>query len=330
MLTTNIDNLGRRANYLRLSLTDACNLSCVYCKTAPMASSPSTGVPPLSIDEIARLVGAACDLGITKIRLTGGEPTLRDDLVAIVARLTSLGRLQAIAMTTHGLGLTRLAPALRGAGLTALNVSLDSLQPARFARITGSRFSPSRVLAGIDAALTAGFTRVAVNVVLLADLGAEEREAFFELARTRPLSIRFIELMRTAANTPCFENLRMGAAPIAALLTQRGFIQESPLADAGPARIFRHDDYRGTIGIISPYLASFCGSCNRLRVDAQARLLPCLFAEKSIPLRNLLADDADRDHLLRQMALGLSFKPAGHSLESETGRGAASFRYIGG
>ena len=324
-----IDRQGRRANYLRLSLTDACNLSCFYCKSSAEPAS-SASKEPLTIDEIARLATAASDLGITKIRLTGGEPTLRKDLVAIVQRLSSLKRLRRIAMTTNGITLATMAVDLRKAGLSTLNVSLDSLDEARFARISGSSAKPSTVLAGIDAALDAGFERVSINVVLLADQEQEEREAFFELARKRPLSVRFIELMRTGVNSELFAKNHLGAQTIATMLTKYSFTQEDRPDDAGPARIFRHSDFRGTIGIISPYLAKFCGTCNRLRVDSQGQLHPCLFADKSYPLRELLASDESAPALKRQMALALTVKPIAHSLESDDFTSVASFIKIGG
>ena len=304
------DRFGRRFSYLRLSLTEACNYRCSYCLPDGY-DGPSRGF--LTRPEIGRVLRAFVDLGMTKLRLTGGEPSLRRDLIEIIDDAANLDGIRKIAMTTNGVVLERKVSAWRDAGLTALNVSLDSLDPDRFAAVTGFDHHAS-LLRGIDQALTLGFDSVKLNAVLLRGVNDDELDGWLDYVRVRALSMRFIELMRTGDNADYFAAHHLPASTVAAQLLARGWTRVARAPDAGPAIEYAHPDYRGKIGLIAPYAPNFCASCNRLRVTARGDLRLCLFGEFGVPLRGLLQDDADGETLRARIAQQLGLKAAGHDL----------------
>lgn len=304
------DRFGRRFPYLRLSLTEACNYRCSYCLPDGY-DGPSRGF--LTRPEIGRLLRAFVDLGMTKLRLTGGEPSLRRDLVEIIEDAAHLPGIRKIAMTTNGVVLDRRVADWRAAGLTALNVSVDSLDAARFAAITGFDHH-ARLLDGVERALTLGFDAVKLNAVLLRGLNDDELGAWLDYLRDRPLSLRYIELMRTGDNADYFAAHHVPASTIAAQLLARGWTRINRAPDAGPAIEYTHPDYQGRIGLIAPYAPNFCAACNRLRVTARGDLRLCLFGEFGVPLRGLLQDDADGEALRARIAQQLGLKAAGHDL----------------
>ena len=312
-----VDRFGRSFPYLRLSLTEACNYRCSYCLPDGYLAD---GRPRfLELDEIRRLVRAFAAVGMTKIRLTGGEPTLRKDLLPIISTVAAVPGIRRIAITTNGTNLPRHVGAWREAGLTALNVSLDSLDRERFLAITGhDRFI--EVTEGVEQALGLGFDSVKLNAVLLRGRNDDELPAWFDYLRTRDVSVRFIELMRTGDNLEFFERHHVRAEALEEAIVAAGWALRPRASEAGPAREYSHPGYRGRIGIIAPYSKDFCKGCNRLRVTARGDLRLCLFGDFGIGLRPLLQSDADFDALVARITTQLGLKAAGHGLhQGETG-----------
>lgn len=305
------DAFGRRFPYLRLSLTEACNFRCGYC--LPDGYQADGRPRFLGVDEIARLVRAFAALGMHKIRLTGGEPSLRRDLDQVIDTVARVPGIRKVAITTNGTLLPRRLPGWHAAGLTALNVSVDSLSRDRFQAITGHDRLPE-ILQGLDVAQALGIESVKLNAVLLRGLNDDELPQWMAFLRERPVSVRFIELMRTGDNEAYFQRHHLRAGQVQAQLLAAGWSERPRAADAGPAREYAHPDHRGTLGIIAPYARDFCRGCNRLRVTARGDLRLCLFGEFGVPLRPLLQSDADHGELLERIATQLGLKAAGHGL----------------
>jgi len=317
-MTVLSDRFGRHFPYLRLSLIEACNFSCSYC--LPDGYKADLDAPGLlRIDEIERLLRAFARVGLRKLRLTGGEPTLRRDLTAIIATAAKIPGIQTLAMTTNGCLLRKRRADWQAAGLNALNVSVDSLDRQRFAAITGHDRLPD-ILAGIDEALADGFPVLKLNAVLLRGLNDEQMPAWLDYLRERPIAVRFIELMRTGTNLEYFQRHHLRAQGLEDDLQARGWSLLPRAPTAGPAREYGHPDYRGRIGIIAPYSRDFCAGCNRLRVTARGDLRLCLFGNIGIPLRPQLQSDDDADALQASLLSQLGLKAAGHGLhEGNTG-----------
>jgi len=305
------DGFGRSFPYLRLSLTEACNFRCSYC--LPDGYHADGRPRFLAVEEIARLVRAFATLGMHKIRLTGGEPSLRKDLAQIIATVARVPGIRKVAITTNGTLLPRHLPDWHRAGLTALNVSVDSLQRERFHAITGHDRLPE-ILEGIGMAQALGLQSVKLNAVLLRGRNDDELPAWMEFLRERALSVRFIELMRTGDNGDYFQRHHLRADVLVEQLQAAGWSLRPRAADAGPAREYTHPGYRGSIGIIAPYSRDFCAGCNRLRVTARGDLRLCLFGDFGVALRPLLQSDADHDALLARITTQLGLKAAGHGL----------------
>ncbi len=323
---TLVDSFGRTFSYLRLSVEDACDYRCRYC--LPGGYKKEESEPPLSVDEIRRLAAAFAELGFWKVRLTGGEPTLRRDLVEIAAAVAGTPGVRRVALSTNGARLAELAPGLARAGVSAVNVSVDSLDPARFREITGHDHLP-RILEGIERALALGLT-VKLNAVLMKGLNDGEFERFVELSRARPLAVRFIELMPTADNIDFFTERHLKAESLAARLAENGWT-EAPRAEAdGPARRFSKPGFAGSVGVIAPYAEDFCATCNRLRVTARGRLRMCLFAEGEHSLRPLLRSDDQRAELQESVRALLGRKDVSHYLPDGKLGNTRHFAAIGG
>jgi cyclic pyranopterin phosphate synthase len=314
------DGSGRRLSYLRLSVTDVCNFRCAYCLPGGWRRSAGEE-PPLSVEEIRRLVAALAALGVAKVRLTGGEPTLRPDLPEIAAAVAATPGVERVALTTNGHDLERSAAALRRAGVSALNLSVDSLDPARFAAITG-RDVLARVRRGVDAALAAGFERVKVNAVLLRTVNDGELERFVEWTREQPIAVRFIELMPCGADPAWYARHHLAAARVEEALLARGWTLRPREAHDGPARELVHPAHAGSVGVVAPHARDFCGACNRLRVTSRGALRLCLFGDRAdVPLRPLLRADDQREALVRAVARAAGAKPPAHRLaRGDTGR----------
>jgi len=305
-----VDGFGRRFSYLRLSVTDVCNFRCEYCLPNGYQGNP-TGF--LGHDEIRRLVTAFAELGTWKIRLTGGEPTVRKDFLDIVRMVRAVPGVKRIAMTTNAYRMAKDAAALKEAGMDAVNISLDGLDAEHFERITGDkRFE--KVMAGVDACLEQDFDAVKINTVLLKSLNDDQLPAFFEFVRTRPVSVRFIELMRTGDNGDYFEQRHVGGALVRDQLTRAGWTPLERGEADGPAIEYTHPDHVGRIGIIAPYAPGFCDTCNRLRVTARGGLRLCLFGNGTGNLRPLLQHDEQKEELKATILTALFGKRVSHFL----------------
>lgn len=312
------DGLGRRFEYLRLSLTDVCNFRCSYClPDGYRGARTRPGV--LAPDEIVRAVRAFAALGLWKVRLTGGEPTIRQDFAAIAGAVAQVPGIRQVAMTTNGYRLAGHAAEWRAAGVSAINVSVDSLDPARFAAITGHD-RLAEVLAGIDAAAAAGFAPIKLNAVLMRGVNDDELEAMIAFVQDRDVALRLIEVMRTNDNADFFERHHLSGLAVAAQLEQRGWTRLARRPGAGPAMEYGHPDRRGRIGIIAPYSRDFCATCNRLRLSSTGKLHLCLFGDGGIDLRPLLQHDGQHDELVaRIMALTATKAPAHRLHEGDSG-----------
>jgi cyclic pyranopterin phosphate synthase len=310
------DTFGRRFAYLRLSLTDACNFKCGYCLPQGYQKDPAAD-SALGLPEVLRLVRAFAALGMRKIRLTGGEPTLRRDLLQICEAIKGVSGVEHLALSTNGYRLRELAPELRLAGVDSINVSVDSLDPDRFREITGG-WGLAPILEGIERCLAQGFRSIKLNAVLLKT--ASELELFLEYIRSRPISVRFIELMPTQANRELFERSHVRSDFVARRLVDEGWRQQPRGATDGPAFEFAHSRYVGRIGVIAPYSDHFCQNCNRLRVTSQGALRLCLFSEGNASLRDLLQHDGQLQELQARVVALLQRKEISHYLpEGRTG-----------
>ena len=302
---------GQRFRYLRLSVTEVCNFRCTYC--LPEGYRKSETVNFLSVDEAARLVSAFAGLGVGKVRLTGGEPTVRRDLTKLISRIAIQPGIDKVALTTNGWNLRRNVAEWSRAGLTHLNVSIDSLDRSVFAAITGHDRLPD-VLAGLDVAQDLPLKSVKVNAVLLRDCLEQGFSAWTEFVRQRSISVRFIELMRTGDNQAFFDRQHVSGSLLRDWLLARGWVPVARGADDGPAVEFHHTDYAGRIGLIAPYAPGFCDGCNRLRVNARGQLRLCLFGRGGRELRDLLASDDQKALLQRRIVDAMQLKPPSHAL----------------
>jgi len=268
-----VDSMGRRITTLRISLTDRCNFRCVYCMP-PEGVEHLPRAEYLSRDEIVRFVSLIASLGVSRYRLTGGEPLLRDDIVELVRELRAIDGVEELSMTTNGSHLDKMAVALRDAGLDRINISLDSLDPERFARIV-RRSSYERVFAGVEAAIDAGFY-VKINVVVLGGMTEEEILAFARLAHDRQLEVRFLEFM-PLCGTGWRPDLVYPITRVRELVQERYRLQERPRG-GHPAERFSIVGSEGHVGFIAPLTEPFCESCSRIRISADGKLRPCLFS----------------------------------------------------
>ena len=324
-----IDAYGRRLTYLRVSVTDRCNLRCTYCLPED-ADFPFGDRDFLSPEEIEAMVGALVRLGIRRVRLTGGEPLVRKDLLEIVRRVRALPGLENLALSTNGTGLARLASALKEAGVDRVNVSVDSLDPERFREIT-RRGDLEEVWRGVEAALAAGLDPVKLNAVLL-QTNREDVERLAALTLDRPLHVRFIEVMPTAVNHRLQPGEFVSADAARARLEERfGTLSPAEVGPrTGPAKAFRFQGAAGTVGFITPLSHTFCAECNRLRLTSRGELRLCLFAERNYPLRPLLAAPEPEAALEAEILRVLREKPAEHLLTQGNYGNLASFMQIGG
>ncbi|OYW83568.1 MAG: GTP 3',8-cyclase MoaA [Asticcacaulis sp. 32-58-5] len=305
------DGFGRRFSYVRLSVTEVCNFRCTYC--LPDGWKKTGALSFLTPTEIGNLASAFADIGVSKIRLTGGEPSVRVDLIDVIANLAATAGIDKIAMTTNGWNLDKTVSRWRNAGLTHVNISVDSLDRNTFCDITGHD-KLQAVMSGIDRALGLDFAAVKINAVLLKGTANAGFDAWAEFVRHRPLAIRFIELMRTGDNAEYFAANSVRGNVVTDWLEERGWRPQDKVQDAGPAIEYGHPNFRGRIGLIAPYAAGFCEGCNRLRVTARGKLRLCLFGEGGCDLRDLLQRAEDRDCLTQRIREALSSKAAGHRL----------------
>ena len=320
------DSHGRTFTYLRLSVEDACDYRCQYC--LPHGYHKEEAEPPLSVDEIRRLVAAFAGMGFWKVRLTGGEPTVRKDIVDIVDAVSKTPGIRRVALSTNGSRLAALAGDLRAAGLHAVNVSVDSLDGKRFHDVTGHDDLP-KIMDGISRAVDLGMT-VKLNAVLMKGFNDGEFAQFVDLTRARPLSVRFIELMPTADNMDFFTKRHLKAEALVEWLNTNGW-NETPRAEAdGPARQFTKKGYSGSVGVIAPYANNVCATCNRLRITSRGRLRLWLVAEGEHSLRPLLQSDAQLPELQDSVRSLIGRKDISHYLPEGRIGNTRHFAAIGG
>ncbi len=322
------DSHGRRFEYLRLSLTDVCNFRCSYC--LPDGYQKAKGTPTnLSVDEIQRLVSAFAKLGLWKVRLTGGEPTLRSEFHEIARAVSGIDGIRQVAVTTNGYRLVERAQSYADAGIRAINVSMDSLKPERFRTITGHD-RLSEILRGIEACKRAGIASVKLNSVLLKGLNDDELDDFITFVIEQDLTLRFIEVMRTNDNPAFFTAHHLPGTFVTARLKSLGWHKQLRSAGAGPAIEFASPQGSGRIGIIAPYSKDFCASCNRLRVSATGKLHLCLFGDAGIDLRPLLQRDCQTEELVERLQRLVMTKAPAHLLHQGNSGATPHLASIGG
>ncbi|HZV81555.1 MAG TPA: GTP 3',8-cyclase MoaA [Geobacteraceae bacterium] len=321
------DSFGRKINYLRLSVTDRCNMRCVYCMPAEGVSLLKHA-DILSYEELLLIAEAAVANGIEKIRITGGEPLVRKGILPFLEKLGAIPGLKQLVLTTNALHLRDMAADLRAAGVQRLNVSLDSLRPETFASVTRGA-DLHRVLEGIDAAERAGFP-VKINMVAMAGINDGEILDFVALTTQRKVTVRFIEYM-PAIREDGWESRVVSGDEILKQVAQRySYTLQERDGMAGPARIFKVDGALGTFGIITPVSGHFCNECNRIRVTSSGKVRSCLFSDDSLDLRPLLAI-GDRAAVEAALRAVVTCKPRNHSLkETESGYTPFAMAAIGG
>ncbi|EGQ9310664.1 GTP 3',8-cyclase MoaA [Vibrio vulnificus] len=307
------DRFHRKFYYLRLSVTDVCNFKCTYCLPDGYQPSGQKNSSFLNLAEIRRVVKAFADCGTSKVRITGGEPSLRKDFTDIIHTVASTQGIKRVATTTNGYRMEKHIGEWKEAGLNQVNVSVDSLDPHMFHQITGeNKFH--QVMSGIDRAFEVGFEQVKVNVVLMKDLNHNELPAFLHWIKHRPIQLRFIELMQTGEMDTLFQQHHVSGVAIRNHLIANGWLLKVKAANDGPAQVFVHPDYQGEIGLIMPYEKDFCASCNRLRVSAKGKLHLCLFGDRGVELRDLLQEDSQESALIERIQAELQTKSVSHFL----------------
>lgn len=321
------DGFGRTFPYLRLSLTDVCNFSCSYC--LPDGYKKTGCQNFMSRDEVVRLARAFAALGTWKIRLTGGEPTIRKDFLEIVSAVNAIEGVHRLAFTTNGYKLPERAQEYYDAGLRAINISVDSLRPEQFKSITGHD-RLHEILDGVQASFEAGFESVKLNTVLLKGLNDNELDQFIDFVEDKPVSLRFIELMRTGDNAKYFEAHHLRGTAVTEKLLERGWSLRPREDGAGPAQEFEHKGSAGTIGLIAPYSKDFCKTCNRLRVSAKGAMHLCLFGEGGYDLRGLLQSDDQQEELQNKILDLMKFKVSAHFLHEDNSGVRDHLASIGG
>lgn len=297
-----IDAYGRNISYMRISVTELCNLRCRYCM-------PEQGVPKkqhqdiISEDEIIAVIEAAASLGVNKIRITGGEPLVKKNILSICRRTAAVPGIEEVCLTTNGLLLPELAPALRAAGVDRINISLDTLDPEKYAHMT-RRGDLQQALAGLDAALAGGFSRVKVNTVLIGGFNDNEIPALAALTQQHDLDLRFIELMPMSAEEGFGPSCFVPLSRVLEVLPEARPEPEEP----GVAKLYRLPGAKGRIGLITPLSDLFCHQCNRLRLTADGKLKPCLHGAAEFPVRGL-----DIEAIREQLKRAILAKPQRHA-----------------
>ena len=315
-----LDRFGREINYLRLSVTDLCDLRCRYCMPAEgVLKKPHESM--LSEDEMILAAEAAASLGITKLRITGGEPLVKKNILSICRRAAAVPGIREVCITTNGIRLPELAVPLREAGVRRLNISLDTLDAEKYAYITRCG-TLSDAVAGIRAALDAGYEKIKLNAVLIGGFNDDEIESLAALTLRYPLDMRFIELMPMGDNGFGKE----AYLPYSEVLRKLPALEKLE-EDGGAAKLYRLPGALGNVGLISPVSAHFCGSCNRLRLTADGKLKPCLHSDAEFSIKGL-----DRDGMAAVMKEAIASKPEWHGLLDYANRSQArrSMNRIGG
>jgi cyclic pyranopterin phosphate synthase len=320
-----IDGNGRRIDYLRVSVTDRCDLRCDYCMP-PGFHGFGPANERLSAVAIERAVRAFVALGVRHVRLTGGEPLVRRDICDIASRLGALDGVDDLSLSTNGTRLAELAPGLAAAGVRRVNVSLDSLVPSRFAAITGGG-SLGRVLVGLDAAVAAGIGPIKINTVVMRGINDDEIEAMVAFCAERGFTLRLIETMPVGgAGRAAMADRYLDLRDVRRRLERRYTLLPDVMPGAGPARYYRVVGSETRIGFITPLSMHFCDSCNRLRLAADGDLHLCLGRENRIPLAALLAE-GDEAHITAAIRAAVARKPMRHDFQQRASDGQ-TVRYM--
>ena len=317
------DNFGRQITYMRLSVTDLCNLRCRYCM-------PEDGICKkdhkeiLTQEEMILAVQAAASLGVTKLRITGGEPLVRKNILSICQHVAEVDGIQEVCLTTNGILLPKLAKPLREAGVSRINLSLDTLNAEKYAHMT-RRGTLDEAMAGLEAALSAGFDKIKINSVLIGGFNDDEIISLAELTKKYPIDVRFIELMPMYDNKDFDDKSYIPCSVVLDKLPEA--IPQTNINDHGVAKLYRLPDAKGNIGLISPVSAHFCGQCNRIRLTADGKLKPCLHSSDEYSIKGM-----NLEEMKAQMAKAILAKPAFHAELSAASKSNAgrTMNQIGG
>ncbi|MDH5757823.1 MAG: GTP 3',8-cyclase MoaA [Nitrospinota bacterium] len=322
------DGLGRKIDYLRISVTDRCNLKCDYCRPS------SIGQPPpmcnmLKFRDLLRLVSIFAALGTQKFRITGGEPLVRKGVLGFIRQVGRTPGVKQVALTTNGLFLARMAAPLKEAGVKIVNISLDSLQAKKYAAITGADMLPE-ALNGVEAALKAGFDAVKINMVVMRGVNDDEVEDFARLTIDNRAQVRFIEYMPATPSAWTREKYLAMDQVMERVSALGSMAPEAKAQWGGPAKIYKLAGAKGEVGFISPVSSHFCDSCNRLRLTADGSLLQCLFSLEKLALAPMLAGGASDQQIAQAIAEHARVKPAVRDMETYAQDMGKSMMGVGG
>ena len=315
------DNFGRTFPYIRLSITDVCNFKCGYCLPNGYQIDKSDNRKFLHLDEIRRLAKALSELGVNKIRLTGGEPTVRKDFFDIVKTIKENSGIKKTVITTNGYHLDKIAYKIKDSGLDGINISIDSLNKEIFKKVT-SHDRLDEILRGIKVLQGLNFNNIKINAVLLKGINDSEDDfnQWSNFIEKNNIDFRYIELMQTGDNLDYFKKYHVPATKFINYLKKNDWIIQTFGRDAGPAKNYLNPKFKGKFGVIAPYSKDFCKSCNRLRITAKGDLRLCLFGNTGINIRHLMQNDEQIEELKDLILKQLNFKKESHYLElGETG-----------
>ena len=324
-----IDGQGRRITYLRVSMTDRCNFRCVYCMNEDVTFLPRQQL--LSLEEIQFIVEVFAELGVDKIRLTGGEPLSRRNALSLVKGIGNIDAIKTLGITTNGSQLARYAQPLKDAGVNRLNISLDTLDQQRFKNITRTG-QLSDVLAGIDAAIQAGIEHVKINAVIMKGKNDDEVKQLVDYVLQKNINISFIEEMPIGTlSKRSRDNDFISSNELRQRIQTSYPLMADTLSSGGPSRYFRIIGQQSLIGFISPHSENFCANCNRLRLTAEGQLLLCLGNENSIDLRYIIrTNPGDKQRLKSAILNAIKFKPASHHFDTDDTQIVRFMNHTGG
>ena len=315
------DNFGRRFPYIRLSISDVCNFKCGYCLPDGYKINKADNRTFINTQEIGRLAKALSELGVSKIRITGGEPTIRKDYLEIIKIIKKNSGIKKTVITTNGYKLNKIAKNLKDSGLDGINISIDSLNSKTFKQITGHD-RLHEILEGIQELQKLNFKNIKINAVLMKGINDSEKDfkEWSNFIKNNEIDFRYIELMQTGDNLDYFQKYHISANKFVDFLNNDKWIIQTFGKDAGPSKNFIKAEYKGKFGVIAPYSKDFCKSCNRLRITAKGDLRLCLFGDTGINLRHLMQKDDQIEELKDLILKQLNYKKESHYLEiGETG-----------
>ena len=315
------DTFGRRFPYIRLSISDVCNFKCGYCLPDGYKINKSDNRKFIEKEEIGRLAKALSELGVSKIRLTGGEPTIRKDFFDIVGIIKKNSGIKKTVITTNGYKLDQIAHKIKNSGLDGINISIDSLNSKIFKKITGHD-RLGEILKGIEKLLKFNFKNIKINAVLLKGINDSEADfkAWEKFIKNNKIDFRYIELMQTGDNLDYFKKYHISADKFINYLNNNNWVIQTFGKDSGPSKNYINPEFKGKLGVIAPYSKDFCKSCNRLRITAKGDLRLCLFGNTGINIRHLMQRDDQLNELKELILSQLNYKKESHYLEiGETG-----------